>query len=525
MRIVAEDSTIKFSFNTTRFSSGAPYTLAGTPSMHARVDGNATEITTGFTLSADFDSKTGENQVTLDLSASASYTAGSIIEIFIAAGTVDSVSVVGLKVYEFQIGTSGTIDQAITRGLLALPAAAPGSGSGLATATNVASVETDTQDIQSKIGTPSDLGGGASLAANLSDIEAQTDDIGAAGAGLTAVPWNAAWDAEVQSECADALGAYDPPTRAEATADKDEVLAGIAALPQDNTGCTLADDAITAGKFDQTTAFPMTTADGSDLTEVGGDGAQLTEAGGNGDHLTEAGGDGDHLTEAGGTGDQLTAVPWNAAWDAEVQSEVQDAIEANHLDHLLAADYDPSSKPGVSTALLNELVESDSGVSRFTANALEQAPSGGGGGGGSVTVASLEAAAIAQLAGITVTVSQPFRGTNEPLELVQGDDYSSDDDQEITVTITGLGASFDVSGASALLTLKKGSTEVGFTATGVTKPADDVICVFEPTAAETAGLDPAGDDWRYDVQITLASGNKVTPIRKAKAIVYPSYSE
>lgn len=39
--------------------------------------------------------------------------------------------------------------------------------------------------------------------------------LGAAGAGLTAVPWNAAWDAEVQSECADALTAYDPPTNAE----------------------------------------------------------------------------------------------------------------------------------------------------------------------------------------------------------------------------------------------------------------------------------------------------------------------
>jgi hypothetical protein len=34
------------------------------------------------------------------------------------------------------------------------------------------------------------------------------------------------------------------------------------------------------------------------------------------------------LTEAGGTGDQFTALPWNAAWDAEVQSEVTDALSA-----------------------------------------------------------------------------------------------------------------------------------------------------------------------------------------------------
>lgn len=34
------------------------------------------------------------------------------------------------------------------------------------------------------------------------------------------------------------------------------------------------------------------------------------------------------LTEAGGTGDQFTAIPWNAAWDAEVQSEVNDGLVA-----------------------------------------------------------------------------------------------------------------------------------------------------------------------------------------------------
>ena len=35
------------------------------------------------------------------------------------------------------------------------------------------------------------------------------------GSTLTAIPWNAAWDTEVQSECSDALVAYDPPTNAE----------------------------------------------------------------------------------------------------------------------------------------------------------------------------------------------------------------------------------------------------------------------------------------------------------------------
>lgn len=58
-----------------------------------------------------------------------------------------------------------------------------------------------TGDAFARLGAPA----GASVSADIAAIEAQTDDIGAAGAGLTAIPWNAAWDAEVQSEVDDAL--------------------------------------------------------------------------------------------------------------------------------------------------------------------------------------------------------------------------------------------------------------------------------------------------------------------------------
>jgi uncharacterized protein YunC (DUF1805 family) len=93
-------------------------------------------------------------------------------------------------------------------------------------------------------------------------------------------------------------------------------------------------------------------------------------------------------TEIGALTTELAKVPksdgtatWNATALASIQSEANDALVANHLDHLLAATYDPASKPGAADALLNELVESDAGVARFTANALEEAPAGGGGGG------------------------------------------------------------------------------------------------------------------------------------------------
>jgi phage baseplate assembly protein W len=57
-------------------------------------------------------------------------------------------------------------------------------------------------------------------------ILVDTAVIGSAGAGLTGVPWNAAWDAEVQSEVADGLAAYDPPTKAELDSAFTEIKGG-----------------------------------------------------------------------------------------------------------------------------------------------------------------------------------------------------------------------------------------------------------------------------------------------------------
>ena len=65
---------------------------------------------------------------------------------------------------------------------------------------------------------------------------------------------------------------------------------------------------------------------------------------------------------------------------ADVNTQVDTALSDIHLDHLLAVDYDPASKPGVATALLNELVQNDGGVSQFSVNALERAPTGSGAG-------------------------------------------------------------------------------------------------------------------------------------------------
>lgn len=83
---------------------------------------------------------------------------------------------------------------------------------------DITAILADTADMQPKLGTPAGASMSADIAAMKVDTAAilvDTAEIGAAGAGLTALPWNAAWDAEVQSECTDALNAYDPPTNTE----------------------------------------------------------------------------------------------------------------------------------------------------------------------------------------------------------------------------------------------------------------------------------------------------------------------
>lgn len=185
----------------------------------------------------------------------------------------------------------------------------------------------DTADIQPKLGTISDLGSGATVGANLVDIESQTDDIGVAGAGLSAIPWNASWDAQVESEVTDALNTYDPPT-------KTELDTGLAGLND-----------ISTSEVNTEVAAALATYDPPTKAELDSGLAGLND---------------------------LSA--------AQVNAEVDQALVDIHLDHLLAVDYDPASKPGVATALLNELIENDGGVSRYTANALEQGPSGGGDG-------------------------------------------------------------------------------------------------------------------------------------------------
>ena len=174
------------------------------------------------------------------------------------------------------------------------------------------------------------------LNTNVSDIEAQ---IGVAGAGLTDVPWNAAWDAEVQSECNDALVALG----------LDHLLSAAV------VGADVADNSIFAQLVSKESTADWddfaNTTDALQALRDRGDAAWLTATGfsthsaadvrsemdSNSTRFAAIEGDTQDLqAQIGTAGAGLTNVPWNAAWDAEVQSECNDALVALGLDHLVS---------------------------------------------------------------------------------------------------------------------------------------------------------------------------------------------
>lgn len=102
------------------------------------------------------------------------------------------------------------------------------------------------------------------------------------------------------------------------------------------------------------------------------------------------------VVTAMGTGTFLTAIPWNASWDAEVQSEAADALAAfswSTTAVILTSAYDAAKTAASQTSVntvdtvvdaiklttdkLDTALVLDGLVYQFTANALELAPTGG----------------------------------------------------------------------------------------------------------------------------------------------------
>lgn len=116
----APNATVRCWFNTSA-STGAPITLAGSPTVRVYKGGSTTEDDSGITLTVDFDGVTGLHVVTIDTSADAAfYTASNDFAIVLTAGTVDSVSVVGSVIAEFSIQNRAPTNNSVGENAIAV---------------------------------------------------------------------------------------------------------------------------------------------------------------------------------------------------------------------------------------------------------------------------------------------------------------------------------------------------------------------------------------------------------------------
>lgn len=153
---------IKFCTVTT---TGAPTTLAGTPSVAAYVGNGTTEITAGITLTVDFDSRTGLNNVRVVATGGNGFAAATNVQLVITAGTVGGTSVVGYVVAEFSIEARSALMPTTAARTLVVDAAGLADANtvkvgptGSGTAQTAGDIMADTNDIQTRL--PAALVGG-----------------------------------------------------------------------------------------------------------------------------------------------------------------------------------------------------------------------------------------------------------------------------------------------------------------------------------------------------------------------------
>jgi len=170
-------------------------------------------------------------------------------------------------------------------------------------------------------------------------VKVVTDAISSNGSGLSAVPWNSSWDSEVQSEVNDALVALGLDHLVSASvAGSDVTDNSIVAKLVSKESTADWDDYV------NTTESLQALRDRGDSAWTTGGGGSAPTAAAVADAVwdeaasghTSSGTFGKYLAdvltdtaEIGSAGAGLSAVPWNSAWDSEVQSECADALTAH----------------------------------------------------------------------------------------------------------------------------------------------------------------------------------------------------
>lgn len=198
-------------------------------------------------------------------------------------------------------------------------------------------VETDTADIQTRLGTPSNLGGGASLAANLVNMAGATFDTSTDALESIRNRGDSAWITATGFSTLDAAGVRSAVGLGSANLDTQ-----FAALP------TAAENADAVWEEDITDHSGTASSTAEALAAAGGAGDPWITAlpgsysSGQAGYIIGTFLDAaiSSRLAASSTGSGLSEIPWNAAWDPEVQSEVDDALVALNLDHLVKSAVD-----------------------------------------------------------------------------------------------------------------------------------------------------------------------------------------
>lgn len=401
-------NTIDIKFTTRRFTTGVPFTLAGSPVISAYVGNGITEITAGITLTVDFDSRTGLNNVRVVASSGNGFATATNVQLVITTGTVDGVSVVGEVIGSFSIEARSALMPTTAERTLDVSAGGEAgvdwanvgsptttvglSGTTVKTATDV---ETDTADIQGRL--PAALTANGNMKSSLVEIltTALTETSGLIAAAFkqffnVASPTGTMKQitlVDTVTTTTTATNLTNAPTSGDLTAtmkasvntEVDTALADIHLdhiIASADPGAVVANSSFLAKLVSKSVTPAFSSYDNTtDSLEAQRDNVGTASNLGGGATIAANLSDIEAQTDdIGAAGAGLSAVPWNAAWDAEVQSEVDDALVVHRVDELLNADSDiDGAAPPTVGSVFHELMSKTAGSFTFdqTTDSLE----------------------------------------------------------------------------------------------------------------------------------------------------------
>lgn len=331
--------TLEFKFSTFRPSTGAAWSLSSGAVVTVYKGGTGNTTGQSTTLTRDWNSITGLNHVSVDLSQ-AFFEDGQVYEAVITTGTVDSVSVIGACVGRFTLRAQASL-YPTTLGRTLDVSAAGEAGIDLA-----------------NVGSPS-----ATLSLSGTTIKAVTDNVGVGSIAANAIT--------ASSIATDAITSAKIATGAITSS---QIAANAIGSTQ------LANDAITAAKI-ATNAIDGDAVDATAVTKIQSGLSTLTS--GNVSSAVWSVPVASYTT-TNTFGDRIIRTDGTNGNEVKLSAAKHIAADVHEFQTGVIADADFAA--GSVNARLSTMLQADGAVYQYTANALELAPSGGGGGGSTANI-------------------------------------------------------------------------------------------------------------------------------------------